>query len=196
MFYFFKMQALGNDFIVINNLEKKIEYSYKLLCQYLCNRNFGVGADGVLILERSEITNFKMRIFNQDGSEAEMCGNGIRCLAKYIYENKLINKNEFEIETLSGIRKVKIYLDEKAVKEIEVDMGKPKFNLDEIPVIYLENSSLSTLSACPAFTSLALAALIIRLSSNCISSFNNPEAFSIDLLFKELEHTNSPKFSL
>lgn len=140
MFYFFKMQALGNDFIVINNLEKKIEYSYKLLCQYLCNRNFGVGADGVLILEKSEITNFKMRIFNQDGSEAEMCGNGIRCLAKYIYENKLINKNEFEIETLSGIRKVKIYLDEKAVKEIEVDMGKPKFNLDEIPVIYLENN--------------------------------------------------------
>jgi len=86
MFSFSKMQATGNDFIVINYLENKLEYSYRLLAKFLCDRHFGVGADGVLIVEESKVSDFKMRIFNQDGTEAEMCGNGIRCFAKYIYD--------------------------------------------------------------------------------------------------------------
>ena len=88
MFLFTKMQGTGNDFIILNFLKEKLEFSYKLLVKFLCDRHFGVGADGVIILEKSEIADYKMRIFNQNGLEAEMCGNGIRCLAKYIYEKE------------------------------------------------------------------------------------------------------------
>lgn len=140
MFSFYKMQATGNDFIIINFLEKKLEYSFKLLSKFLCDRHFGVGGDGVLILETSEIADFKMRIFNKDGSEAEMCGNGIRCLSKYIYESQLTDKLEFKIETIAGVKNIKLYIEGNTVEEIEVDMGRAKFNLEDIPVIYLENN--------------------------------------------------------
>lgn len=101
MISFFKMQATGNDFIIINTLTQKFRYSYWELSKFLCNRKFGVGADGVIFLEKGKKYEFRMRIFNQDGSEAMMCGNGIRCLAKLLYEEKLINNTEFVIETLS-----------------------------------------------------------------------------------------------
>ena len=139
MFYFSKMQATGNDFIIINYLENKLEYSFKLLTNFLCDRHFGVGADGVIIIEESKVSDFKMRIFNQDGTEAEMCGNGIRCFAKYVYEKKLIKKEEFYIETLAGVKKVKLEVEGESVISVSVDMGKPCFELDEIPVIYLQD---------------------------------------------------------
>ena len=106
MFFFTKMQGTGNDFIILNYLNQKLEYSNKLLVKFLCNRHFGVGADGVLFIEKSNVADYKMRIFNSDGMEAKMCGNGIRCLAKYIYEKDLIEKDreEIKIETLSGIK--------------------------------------------------------------------------------------------
>lgn len=140
MFSFCKMQATGNDFIIIDYLENKLEYSYKLLAEFLCDRHFGVGADGLITVEKSSISDFKMRIFNKDGSEAEMCGNGIRCLAKYVYEKKLINKNEFTIETLAGIKTIKLEVEGESVIKIEVDMGIPIFDIDKVPVTYLENN--------------------------------------------------------
>lgn len=143
MFFFSKMQATGNDFIIINNLENEFQYSFKLLAKYLCDRHFGVGADGVLILDRGNKADYKMRIFNQDGSEAEMCGNGIRCFAKYLYEKKIINDTEFEIETISGIKKVKLEVEGNTVVLVEVDMGKPIFEFDEISVYY-ENNAKTT----------------------------------------------------
>ena len=141
MFYFSKMQATGNDFIVINYLENNFEYSFKLLSKFLCDRHFGVGADGILIIDKSDVSDFKMRIFNSDGSEAEMCGNGIRCFAKYVYERKMINKNEFDIETLAGIKKVKLEIEGETVINIQVDMGKPIFELNKIPVIYVDENN-------------------------------------------------------
>ncbi len=135
MFFFTKMQATGNDFIILNYLNEKLEYSYKLLAEFMCNRHFGVGADGILILEKSDKADFKMRIFNQDGSEAEMCGNGIRCFSKYVYEKKLINKKEFEIETLAGIKKVELAVEGNTVIQVAVNMGTPELSLEKIPVI-------------------------------------------------------------
>lgn len=137
MFFFTKMQATGNDFIILNYMEAKLEYSYKLLAEFMCNRHFGIGSDGILILEKSKIADFKMRIFNQDGSEAEMCGNGIRCFAKYIYEKGLINKKEFEIETLAGIKKIELDVEGSTVIQVIVGMGKPEFDFEKIPVISL-----------------------------------------------------------
>ena len=140
MFFFSKMQATGNDFIIINNLENEFEYSFKLLSKYLCDRHFGVGADGILILDKGTNAEYKMRIFNQDGSEAEMCGNGIRCFAKYLYEKKLVESEEFEIETLAGIKNVKLKVEGKTVTFVEVSMGKPTLEFSKIPVYYENNN--------------------------------------------------------
>ena len=140
MFFFSKMQATGNDFIIINYLQNKLEYSFKLLAVYLCNRRFGVGADGILIIEKSSIADFKMRIFNQDGSEAEMCGNGIRCFAKYVYEKGLTIKKEFKIETKSGIKDVALKIEGNTVILVQVDMGKPILEFNKIP-IYIDDKN-------------------------------------------------------
>lgn len=137
MFFFTKVEATGNDFIILNYLENKLEYSYKLLAEYMCNRHFGIGADGILVVEKSEVAEFKMRIFNKDGSEAEMCGNGIRCFSKYVYEKGLTNKKEFKIETLSGIKRIELKVEGNTVNQISVDLGTPEFNFEKIPVISL-----------------------------------------------------------
>lgn len=139
MFLFSKMQSTGNDFIVLNYLESKLNYSYKLLSSFLCDRRFGVGADGLLVIDKSDIADFKMRIFNKDGSEAEMCGNGVRCFAKYVYEKGLINKKEILIDTLSGIKKVFLEIEGSTVISSKVNMGTFNFEKAKIPMIYEEN---------------------------------------------------------
>lgn len=139
MFFFSKMQATGNDFVIINYLEEKFQYSFKLLSEFLCDRHYGVGADGVIIIDKSQKCDFKMRIFNKDGSEAEMCGNGIRCLAKYVYEKELIKEREFSIETMSGEKRVFLEVEGNTVLSICVDMGKPVLKFEEIPVNYISD---------------------------------------------------------
>ena len=136
MIFFTKMQGTGNDFIIIDNREKEIVYTYSRLSEFLCNRKFGVGADGVIFIENSKIADSKMRIFNADGSEAEMCGNGIRCLAKYLYEKEIVKKEKMRIETLSGIKNVDLIVENKTVIGIKVDMGNPIFEYNRIPVIF------------------------------------------------------------
>lgn len=140
MLFFSKMEATGNDFIIIDTIDNKFLYDIKLLSKYLCDRNKGIGADGTIFLYKSEIADFKMRIINKDGTEAEMCGNGIRCLAKYIYEKYLNDKKIFNIETLSGIKTVEI-LDNG--REVKINMGKPTFSYEEIPVFYEDNKSIN-----------------------------------------------------
>ena len=139
MFLFSKMQSTGNDFIILNYIKNKLNYSYKLLACFLCDRHYGVGADGLLIVDKSKIADFKMRIFNKDGSEAEMCGNGIRCFAKYVYEKELISKNSFLIETLAGIKNIELEVEGNTVLTSKVNMGKPCFEKAKIPMIYEEN---------------------------------------------------------
>ena len=89
---FVKMQGIGNDFVILD-LEDVKQYNLKIFSKFICDRHFGVGADGVLLFSKSRIADFRMRIFNNDGSEAEMCGNGIRCLAKFLYEKGYIDKD-------------------------------------------------------------------------------------------------------
>lgn len=130
---FTKMHGLGNDYIYINVLEnkdlKEIFTRYKIgaLVRYLSNRNFGVGGDGVIFIENSLIADFKMRIFNSDGTEAEMCGNGIRCFARYVYEKNMIKNKKIRIETLAGIKEAEIIENnKKEIEEIKINMGKAK----------------------------------------------------------------------
>jgi diaminopimelate epimerase len=133
---FWKTHGLGNDYIVIDNRNGIIkENEISELAKKICRRRFSIGADGLLLLYNSNIADIKMRIFNLDGSEAEMCGNGIRCVAKYCYEKKIINKKEINIETLSGIKKTWLLIENGKVTKVKVDMGKPIFEKFKIPMI-------------------------------------------------------------
>lgn len=101
----------------------------------MSDRHFGIGGDGIILIENSDLADFRMRIFNSDGSEAEMCGNGIRCVGKYVYDNGLTNKKNISIETLAGIKNLKLSCDKGKCYEVEVDMGEPIFKDTELPTI-------------------------------------------------------------
>lgn len=123
---FSKMQSIGNDFILINCFEENIkENSYSNLSKKLCDRHFGIGADGLIFILPSKVADLKFRIFNPDGSEAEMCGNGIRCFAKYVYDKKLVKKKEIKVETKAGIIIPKLILRKKNIRNVQVNMGIP-----------------------------------------------------------------------
>jgi diaminopimelate epimerase len=129
------MHGLGNDYIVIDNRDQKISNEkVAKLAEKLCERRFSVGADGLLLVCNSTIADSKMRIFNADGSEAEMCGNGIRCFSKYCYENRIVPKQEFIVETLSGIKQVWLTLKGKEVATVKVDMGEPNWERSSLPM--------------------------------------------------------------
>lgn len=137
---FEKYHGLGNDYIIVNDIKWAIPDEKKsALAIKLCEIHFSIGADGLIFVCESKIVDIKMRIFNNDGLEAEMCGNGIRCFSKYIYENNIVKKNNIKIETLNGIMVSRLTVVDKRVKTVEIDMGPPILNCEEIPVL-LENS--------------------------------------------------------
>lgn len=131
---FFKMQGLGNDYVYIDCINGKEPIDIKNLTNRLSNRHFGVGSDGLILLCKSKVADLKMRMFNSDGSEAQMCGNGIRCVAKLAYELGLICEKITTIETLSGIKTLKLNIVNGKVKTVEVDMGAPILEATKIPV--------------------------------------------------------------
>jgi diaminopimelate epimerase len=134
MITFTKMQGTGNDFIVIDGRGNDIP-NFKKLAGTMCDRHFGIGADGLLILLDSDAADFKMRIFNPDGGEAEMCGNGIRCFAKYLYDRGILDAKQAAIETPSGIKKLEMVIRNKKVESVVVNMGEPILQRERIPMI-------------------------------------------------------------
>jgi len=133
--HFVKMHGLGNDFVVFLEEEAAGVSSWSSFSLKVCDRHRGVGGDGVILVLPSSIADVRMRIFNSDGSEAEMCGNGIRCLAKFVFERGIVNKKEFTVETKAGIIIPRITGEEKGkVKKVKVNLGKPRFQPREIPV--------------------------------------------------------------
>ncbi|OXS62325.1 diaminopimelate epimerase [Cohnella sp. CIP 111063] len=130
---FTKMHGLGNDFIVVAG-EQALPDNAAELAVRLCNRYFGIGADGLVYILPSEKADFRMRIINSDGSEAEQCGNAIRCVAKYVYDNGLAAKTELTIETLgAGVQPVVLQVEDGKVAQVTVDMGKPILNGLDVP---------------------------------------------------------------
>ena len=130
---FTKWQGTGNDFVIVNGFEETIsDYSAKAV--EVCDRHYGIGADGLIMVLPSTIADVQMRIFNSDGSEPEMCGNGIRCFAQYVYESGLMNKTELSVETLAGIIRPNLLLENGRVGSVCVDMGEPRLLRGEIPM--------------------------------------------------------------
>ena len=131
---FVKMHGLGSDFVFIEDKTGQ-DKDYTALARAMCNRHTGIGADGLIVIVDSRVADVRMRIINSDGSEAEMCGNGIRCFAKYVYDNGIIEKKRFTVETPAGIMEPEITVgaDNKA-ELITINMGRPSFNRSEIPM--------------------------------------------------------------
>ena len=137
MIKFTKMHGLGNDYAYMDAIKQNIE-NKSSLAQFVSNRHFGIGSDGMILICKSEVADFKMEMFNSDGSEAEMCGNGIRCVGKFVYDKGLTNKTTVTIETLAGIKTLKLNTKEGKVETVQVDMGEPILKPEKIPVITIE----------------------------------------------------------
>jgi diaminopimelate epimerase len=138
---FTKMHGLGNDYVIVNGFETTVADPGSLSC-VISERRTGVGSDGLILIVPSDACDFRMRIFNADGSEAETCGNGIRCVAKYVYEERMTERDEFVIETLAGPTKVWLTVDDGTVPLVRCDMGMPKFSRSEIPMLGEEGEVL------------------------------------------------------
>ena len=131
---FDKYQAAGNDFIIIDRLNS-LDQDYNDLALRLCDRHFGIGADGLMVVKESNLGDVKMLYYNSDGSQGEMCGNGIRCFSKYIYDKGIVRKKDLVIETLDGLKHIVLKTDlNENIVEIRVDMGYPQFHSSKIPV--------------------------------------------------------------
>ncbi len=131
---FTKMQGIGNDYVYVNCLKEKIENPSEL-AKKISDRHFGVGSDGLIMINPSDKADFEMEMYNADGSRGEMCGNGIRCVAKYVYDYGLTDKTSISIETLAGIKYLDLTVEDGNVVLVKVDMGKPIFSPEQIPVV-------------------------------------------------------------
>lgn len=130
---FTKMQGIGNDYLYFNCFEEKIENPSELSIK-LSDRHFGVGSDGIILIEPSDKADCRMDIYNADGSRAMMCGNGIRCVGKYVYEHGLVKKDVLKVDTMSGVKTLYLDVENGIVRSVKVDMGKPVFRSAAIPV--------------------------------------------------------------
>lgn len=175
MIKFTKMHGLGNDYVYIDAINQKIE-NESSLAKFVSNRHFGIGSDGLILICKSDIADFQMRMFNSDGSEAEMCGNGIRCVGKFVYDKGLTDKTTVKIETLAGIKTLVLNTKDGKVETARVDMGEPILEAEKIPVISKEQP----------VKNLELEAENKKFKFTCVS-MGNPHAITIVENTKEFD---------
>lgn len=131
---FTKMQGLGNDYVYVNCFKEKIDNPPKV-AKIVSDRHFGIGSDGLIMINPSKVADFEMEMYNADGSRGEMCGNGIRCVAKYVYDYGLTDKTHISVETLGGIKYLDLTVKDGKVALVCVDMGEPELDPEKIPII-------------------------------------------------------------
>lgn len=177
---FTKMTGCGNDYVYINCFEEKIDDPSKLAIK-MSNRNFGVGSDGIILVMPSDIADCRMRMFNSDGSESEMCGNGIRCVGKFVHDKNIVCKDVITVETLAGIKTLEFFKDEfNKVKSVKVNMGNPILNPKDIPVLSDEE----------VVKNLKISAIDREFTFTCVS-MGNPHAITF---VKDLDNFNVEKY--
>lgn len=135
--HFYKMQGIGNDYVYVNAMEKSLP-NPSSLAKTVSDRHFGIGSDGLILLLPSTVADVRMQMFNADGSEGKMCGNGIRCVGKLAYELGICKSPSMMVETLSGIKTLKLKVEEDEVVSVCVDMGSPSMEIEKVPVRYTE----------------------------------------------------------
>lgn len=127
------MHGIGNDYVYVNCMEQELSNPEKI-SEFISDRHFGIGSDGLILIMKSAVADFRMRMFNADGSEGKMCGNATRCIGKFVYDNRLTDKTEITLETLSGIKYLKLFVSDGKVSEVSVNMGKAILKPADIPV--------------------------------------------------------------
>ena len=131
---FTKMNGIGNDYVYVNCFEEEVK-DPAALARFVSERHFGVGSDGLILIRPSDQADFQMDMYNADGSRGEMCGNGIRCVGKYVYDHGLTDRTEITVDTLAGIKYLTLFVEEGKVRTVRVNMGAPVLEADQIPVI-------------------------------------------------------------
>lgn len=169
MIKFTKMHGLGNDYVYMDCTKSGVPDNVSTLAQFVSDRHFGVGSDGLILICASDICDFKMKMYNMDGSEAQMCGNGIRCVGKFVYDKGLTNKTEITVETLAGIKVLNLNVKNDKVETVKVDMGEPILEAKKIPVISEEKEQVKNL---------LITALEKEFKFTCVS-MGNPHAITI-----------------
>ena len=181
---FTKMHGLGNDYVYMDAIHQKIDNESEL-ARFVSDRHFGIGSDGLILICKSDVADFKMRMFNADGSEAEMCGNGIRCVGKFVYDKGLTDKTMVTIETLAGIKTLKLNVKDGKVETVRVDMGEPILEPEKIPVIAKEypvkNLNLKALDKAFKFTCVSMG------NPHAITVVENTKEFDVGTYGKILE---------
>ncbi|MBR2704858.1 MAG: diaminopimelate epimerase [Clostridia bacterium] len=193
---FTKMHGLGNDYVYIDATAKtgqKLE-NESSLARFVSDRHFGVGSDGLILICDSDVADFKMRMFNYDGSEAEMCGNGIRCVGKFVYDKGMVNRDLITIETLAGIKVLKLNVVNGKVETVRVDMGEPILNPKLIPVVseekIVKNLNLDVEGRSFKFSCVSMG------NPHAITIVDNVKDFELDKFGKTLEYdSHFPKRS-
>lgn len=142
MLKFTKMQGIGNDYVYFDGIHQDIPMDPHFIST-ISDRHYGIGSDGMIVILPSQDYDFKMRMFNLDGSEGKMCGNGIRCFAKFVYEKGLTDQTYLEIETLGGIKKVWLDVQDHIVQSVKVDMGEPLLDVKDIPCLFEKNQMIN-----------------------------------------------------
>ena len=142
MLKFTKMEGIGNDYIYFDGINQNVPIN-KTFISKISDRHFGIGSDGMIVILPSQKYDFKMRMFNIDGSEAKMCGNGIRCFAKFVYDHHLTDSTYLEIETLSGVKKVWLNIENHLVSSVKVDMGQPSLQVKDIPCLFQKEQMIN-----------------------------------------------------
>lgn len=165
---FTKMHGLGNDYVYVDCTKRGEPDNLSDLARFVSNRHFGVGSDGLILICASSIADFKMRMFNYDGSEAQMCGNGIRCVGKFVYDKGLTTKTSITVETLAGIKTLELQVEKGKVISVKVDMGEPILEATKIPVIAKKS----------LVTDLTIKVLDKEFTFTCVS-MGNPHAVTI-----------------
>ena len=132
---FTKMQGIGNDYVYVNCFTEQVENPSQVAIR-VSDRHFGIGSDGLILIKPSDVADFEMEMYNADGSQGAMCGNGIRCVAKYVYDYRLTDKTSISVNTKSGIKYLDLTVENGKVKEVKVNMGAPVLKTEEIPMIY------------------------------------------------------------
>lgn len=181
---FTKMEGCGNDYIYINCFEERVTDPGALAIA-MSERHFGVGADGLVLILPSEIADFRMRMFNLDGSEGEMCGNAVRCIGKYVYERRLTEKTMVSLETMGGIKYLELQVNGTVVEQVRVDMGEAILQADLIPVIHenspVINKELTVLGDIYLFTCLSMG------NPHAVTFVKNPWDFPVEMVGRHVE---------
>ncbi len=182
---FTKMNGIGNDYIYINGFEEKVDDPSALAIK-LSDRHFSVGSDGVIIILPSKVADFRMRMFNADGSEGKMCGNGTRCVAKYVYEKGLTDKTCVTLETLAGIKTLDMDVEDGVVKSVSVQMGKADFKASDVPVIFGGDEMVSQK------LSLECGEWVVTCVSmgnpHCVTFVNDTKSLDLEKIGPQFEH--------